>query len=54
MKTIIKNDRKWEVKEISENRFEVKYYEYSNICKCWTYISKGYYCKELVGELEII
>lgn len=54
MKTIIKNDQKWEIEKLEgySKTYEVKYYEYSKICKCWNYISKYLCDEEIAMELE--
>ena len=50
-KEIVKNDKKW-ICEENENYYEVKYYEYSQICNVWNYVSKDNWSRELVEELE--
>lgn len=52
METIIKDGQKWEIKKLEEYKktYEVKYYEYSKICKCWNYISKWLCDEELAGD----
>lgn len=53
METIIKDGQKWEIKKLEEYKktYEIKYYEYSKICKCWNYISKWLCDEELAMEI---
>lgn len=58
-KEIILKDRKWEFikqdKKTSsgETLYTIKYYEYSNICGVWTYISQDTdYTEEVIRDYQ--
>lgn len=38
----LENGGKYEISKLENNRFEIKYFEYSEICNKWSYISTEY------------